>query len=72
VAELEQPFGCDEGRDRRAINARHARLEVVDAYHVPIERALKLSPVLWHAAQSALQADLGHVSRSSRPSAWGR
>jgi hypothetical protein len=37
VAELEQPFGCDEGRDRRAINARHARLEVVDAYHVLID-----------------------------------
>ena len=48
-AELEQPFGCDEGRDRRAINARHARLEVVDAYHVLIERARKLSPVLCHA-----------------------
>ena len=24
-----------------------------------------------HQAQSALRADLGHVSRSSRPSAWG-
>src|SRR4030095_3605743 len=62
---LEQPSGRDEGRHCCTVHARHALLQVVDANHALIERALKLYPVLRyaHVIEPRRQPIIGAIAR---------
>ena len=65
VSKLEHPFGRDEGRHCCTVHARHALLQVVDANHALIERALKLYPVLRyaHVIEPRRQPIIGAIAR---------